>query len=131
MYPRDIRVNNPTEALIVEQALAMLREMQQTATAAPDGHVLAQVEKVAMAQGRELTRQILETVLNDQAEEVEKKGRAVEPANVADRDTTADDNRSVLTAGSVQPDGLFVCRRCVGHLGWAGVAGSSVRRPTS
>jgi len=25
MYPRDIRVNNPTEALVVEQALAMVR----------------------------------------------------------------------------------------------------------
>jgi hypothetical protein len=92
MYPRDIRVNNPTEALIVEQALAMVREMQQTATAAPDGRVLAQVEKVAMAQGRELTRKSLEAVLNDQAEEVEKKGRRVVRAPAADRDTTADDS---------------------------------------
>lgn len=93
MYPRDIRVNDPTEALIVEQALAMVREMQRTATAAPEGHVLAQVEKVAMAQGRELTRQTLEAVLNDQAEEVEKKGRRVGPVPAADRGTTADDNR--------------------------------------
>jgi len=93
MYPRDIRVNNPTEALIVEQALAMVREMQQTATAAPDGRVLAQVEKVAMAHGRELTRKSLEAVLNEQAEEVEKRGRRVAPAPAADRDTTADDNR--------------------------------------
>lgn len=92
MYPRDIRVNNPTEALIVEQALAMLREMQQTATAAPDGRVLAQVEKVAMAQGRELTRKSLEAVLNEQAQAVEKKGRRVEPAPAADRATTAADN---------------------------------------
>jgi hypothetical protein len=37
MYRRDIRVNNPTEALIVEQALAMYREMECTANAAPDG----------------------------------------------------------------------------------------------
>jgi hypothetical protein len=92
MYPRDIRVNNPTEALIVEQALAMLREMQQTATAAADGRVLAQVEKVAMAQGRELTRKSLEAVLNDQAQEVEKKGRPVERAPAADRHTTGGDN---------------------------------------
>ena len=48
MYPREIRVNNPTEALIVEQALAMVREMQQTATAAPDGQVLGQVEKAGV-----------------------------------------------------------------------------------
>lgn len=75
MYPRDIRVNNPTEALIVEQALAMYREMQRVANAAPDGQVLAQAEKVAVLQGRELARKSLEAVLNDQAEEVEKKGR--------------------------------------------------------
>ncbi len=93
MYPRDIRVNNPIEALIVEQALAMVREMQQTAAAAPDGRVLAQVEKLAMAQGRELTRKSLEAVLNEQAEAVEKKGRRVGRACAADRDTTADDNR--------------------------------------
>jgi hypothetical protein len=93
MYPRDIRVNNPTEALIVEQALAMVRELQQTATAAPDGHVLAQVEKVAMAQGRELTRKSLQAVLNDQAQEVEKKGRRVVGAPAADCGTTADDSR--------------------------------------
>ena len=37
MHPRDIRVNNPTEALVVEQALAMVREMNDTANAAADG----------------------------------------------------------------------------------------------
>jgi hypothetical protein len=93
MYPRDIRVNNPTEALIVEQALAMVREMQRIANAAPDGQVLAQAEKVAMAQGRELTRKSLEAVLNEQAQEVEKKGRRVGRVPAADRGTTADDNR--------------------------------------
>jgi hypothetical protein len=93
MYPRDVRVNNPTEALIVEQALAMVREMQQTATAAPDGQVLAQVERLAMAQGRELTRKSLEAVLNEQAEEVEKRGRRVGRVPAADRGTTADDKR--------------------------------------
>lgn len=88
MYPRDIRVDNPTEALIVEQALAMVREMQRVANAAPDGQVLAQAEKVAVAQGRELTRKSLEAVLHDQAEEVEKKGRAAGPVRVGDRVNT-------------------------------------------
>ncbi len=93
MYPRDVRVNNPTEALIVEHALAMVREMQQTAGAAADGRVLAEVEKVAMAQGRELTRKSLEAVLNEQAEAVEKKGRRAGRVPAADRDITAVDNR--------------------------------------
>ncbi len=89
MYPRDIRVNSPSEALIVEQALAMYREMQRVANAAPDGQVLAQAEQAAVSQGRELTRKSLEAVLNDQAEEVEKKGRAAGPACAEDRANTA------------------------------------------
>ena len=88
MYPRDVRVNNPTEALIVEQALAMYREMQRVANAAPDGQVLAQAEEVAVSQGRELTRKSLEAVLNDQAQEVEKKGRAAGPACAGDHANT-------------------------------------------
>jgi hypothetical protein len=89
MDQRDIRVNNPTEALIVEQALAIFREMQRTARAAPDGQVLAQVEQLAVTRGREFMRKSLETVLNEEAHEVEKKGRAAEPASAVDRDTTA------------------------------------------
>jgi DNA-directed RNA polymerase specialized sigma24 family protein len=65
---------------------------QEPAPPAADGRVLAQVEKVAMAQGRELTRKSLEAVLNDQAQEVEKKGRPVERAPAADRHTTGGDN---------------------------------------
>jgi hypothetical protein len=91
MYRRDIRVNNPTEALIVEQALAMYREMEFTANAAPDGQVLDQVEQLAVTRGREFTRKSLEAVLNHQAEEVEKKGRAAELVSAADRDIIVDD----------------------------------------
>jgi hypothetical protein len=94
MYHRDIRVNNPTEALIVEQALAMFREMERTANAAPDGQVLAQVEQLAVTRGREFTRKSLEAVLNQQAEEVEKKGRTAGPANAADRGTIAGDKNA-------------------------------------
>ncbi len=91
MYSRDICVNNPAEALIVEQALAMFREMQCTANAASDGQVLSQVEQLAVTRGREFTRKSLEAVLNEQAEEVEKKGRAAELAHVADHGTIGDD----------------------------------------
>jgi len=97
MYPRDIRVNNPTEALIVEQALAMYREMEHTANAAPDGQVLAQVEQLAVTRGREFMRKSLEAVLNAQAEEVEKKGRAAGPAQAADHGTTADGKNGLFS----------------------------------
>ena len=88
MYPRDIRVNSPLEALVVEQALAMIREMKRVADAAPDGKVLDQAETMAVAQGRELTRKSLEAVLNDQAAEVEKRGRRAGPVRAARRANT-------------------------------------------
>ena len=74
MYPRDIRVNDPSEALIVERALAMYREMKQAADAAPDGTVFDVADSLAVARGREFTRKSLEVVLHDQAEAVEKRG---------------------------------------------------------
>jgi hypothetical protein len=75
MSPQEVRLTDPVEALIVEQALALVRELKQTCLAAPHGHVLAQAEVVALARGRELTRLALESVLNQQAQAVEKKGR--------------------------------------------------------
>jgi hypothetical protein len=90
MYPRDIRVDNPTEALLVEQALAMVREMHETANAAADGRVLREVEQLAITRGREFMRKSLEAVVSDQAEAVEKKGRRAEgvlaaaPENIED-----------------------------------------------
>jgi hypothetical protein len=77
--PLEIRLTDPVESLVVEQALALVRELRQTCQSAPHGHVLAQAEMVALAKGRELTRQALEAVLNQQAQEAEKKGRRDEP----------------------------------------------------
>ena len=54
MDPRDIRVNNPTEALVLAQALAMVRERDETAHAAADGKVLQELERLTLARGREL-----------------------------------------------------------------------------
>lgn len=78
MCPRDIRVENPQEALIVEQALAMYREMRSAAAAAPDGHVLSAAESLAVTRGRELTRKSLEAVVQEEIESQEKKGRSSE-----------------------------------------------------
>ena len=89
MNQRDIRVENPQEALFLEQALAMYREMRRTAAAAPAGQVIAATEHIALARGRELIPQSLENVLQDEAQAVEKKGapselvRAVGMANIA------------------------------------------------
>ena len=82
MYPRDVRVESPQEALIVEQALAMYREMRDAA-AAPEGHVLSAAESLAVVRGRELARKSLETVVQAEIESLEKKGRRPERALAA------------------------------------------------
>ncbi len=80
MKPLDFRIADPVEALVVEQALALVRQLKQTCQEAPHGHVLVQAERAALAGGRELTRRALEAVLNQQACPGEKKGRRPAPA---------------------------------------------------
>jgi hypothetical protein len=76
MYPRQVEVRNSAEAAAVEQALAMVRELDRLADEAEDGHVIAQVEMVALDRGRRFTRERLQDVLNRQAQALEKKGGA-------------------------------------------------------
>lgn len=82
---RTVEVQTPLEAVLVEQALIMARELRAVTDAAPDGQVLAQAESAALRCGRELTRRALEASLRQQAEAVEKKGRPAgrAPAAVA------------------------------------------------
>jgi len=75
MTKRTIVADSEAEALFLEQAKAMFAELNRTADAAPDGHVLHQAEMCAMTQGRKLIRSALESTLQEQAHEVEKKGR--------------------------------------------------------
>jgi hypothetical protein len=83
MYPRQIEVHNAAEAAAVEQALAMVRELDRMADDAADGHVIARLEQAALDRGRRFTRDRLEDVLNRQAEALEKKGGAAGPAPAA------------------------------------------------
>lgn len=89
MYPRDIRVESPQEALIVEQALAMYREMRSAAANAPDGQVLSAAESLAIHRGRDLMRRSLETVLQEETTVAEKKGLPRESAPAAAAASTA------------------------------------------
>lgn len=75
MEPRTLRLTDPVEALVVEQALVLVRQLRDTCAAAPHGQVLAQAELVAVTHGRELTRRALEAVLNAATAPAEKKGR--------------------------------------------------------
>jgi hypothetical protein len=80
---RTFRADTPLEALLVEQALALARQLQRAADAAPDGHVLAAVEAAAVPGGRELTRRAVEAALQAQAGGAEKRGRPAAPARAA------------------------------------------------
>ncbi len=81
--PRTFRTRTPLEALVVEQALLLARQIQKAADGAPDGQVLAAVEGAAVPAGRELTRRAVEAALQHQAPAAEKRGRRAAPARVA------------------------------------------------
>jgi hypothetical protein len=83
MMPRTFRARTPLEALLMEQARLLARQLQQAADDAPDGHVLARVEAAAVPAGRELTRQAVEAALQGQAAAAEKKGRRPAAARAA------------------------------------------------
>jgi hypothetical protein len=82
MSPLELRLTDPVEALVVEQALALVRQLRRTCADAPHGQVLALAETQAVTSGRELTRRALEAVLNDLAGPAEKKGAPTGPAPV-------------------------------------------------
>jgi hypothetical protein len=87
MAHRTFHTDTPLQAIVVEQALLLARQLEQTATAAPDGQVLAAVETAAVPAARELARKAVEATLQQQAPAVEKKG---------DRPATAPSADSVL-----------------------------------
>jgi hypothetical protein len=72
---RTFEAHTPLEVLLLEQALLLARQLQATADQAPDGHVLARVEAVAVPATRELARQAVQCTLQTQADAAEKKGR--------------------------------------------------------
>lgn len=80
---RTVTIRTELEAILVEQALAMARELEMVSDAAPDGQVLALAESAALRAGRELTRRALESTLQRQAESAEKKGLPADPAPAA------------------------------------------------
>ncbi len=80
MTPLELRITDPAEALAVEQALALVRQLKRACRDAPEGQVLARAERVAVDRGRQLTRAALEAVLNQQAEGPEKRGLPGGPA---------------------------------------------------
>ena len=80
---RTFQADTPLQALILEHAIAMARQLERTATAASDGKVLAEVEAAALPAARELARKAVEAALQTQAQAAEKTGLPTAPAPAA------------------------------------------------
>jgi hypothetical protein len=76
--------------LLAEQAVMNLRTLKTACRAAPHGKVLAVGERLAVQQGRELIRRTLETAMQAEAADLEKKGDRAVPAHADLRGGTAD-----------------------------------------
>ena len=63
------------ERLVAEQAVLNLRVLSAACDAAADGTVLGIAEQLAVKQGREATRRVLEITLQSQEADLEKKVR--------------------------------------------------------
>jgi hypothetical protein len=75
MSRRTFHTDTPLQALLVEHALLLARQLEATADDAPDGQVLSAVEAAAVPAARELARRAVEATLQQQAPAVEKRGR--------------------------------------------------------
>src|SRR5262245_39822394 len=91
MRQRTFHADTPLQALLLEQALLLAKQLEATADGAPDGQVLAKVEALAVPAARELARTAVEAALQGQAERAEKKGRrpAAAPAATSSPGTRA------------------------------------------
>lgn len=62
------------QRLVVEQALALAREVESTAGAAPHGRVLDRFEGLLLTRGREFLLTVLQGMAQHTADEAVKKG---------------------------------------------------------
>lgn len=83
MTQRTFQAQTPLQALVLEQALLLACQLEQTARDAPDGQVLAKVEAAAVPAARELARLAVQAALQSQAAAAEKKGPPAAPAPAA------------------------------------------------
>jgi hypothetical protein len=73
----------PLQRLMMERALAMAQELERAGAAAADGRVLDELETLAVARGRDFTRDALEGALQSQVDELEKKLRLAASVDAA------------------------------------------------
>jgi hypothetical protein len=83
------QIESETDRLLLEQAKAFIRDLRASAQNAPYGKVIQRAEAFAVCQGRELVRQSLEAIVQEQNDLLEKKKKhkpvtAAENGNISD-----------------------------------------------
>jgi hypothetical protein len=69
-----INYNTDADRLVLEQAIAYVTQLQQIATTAPSGEVLAVCERAALKEGRQLLRDTLAAAAQARITADEQKG---------------------------------------------------------
>ena len=77
----------------LEPCAAYFDDLKASAKNASRGQVINDVEAVANEQGQELLRQSLETLLQDEIDDIEKKRKQVTVRNAPQRNATSDTER--------------------------------------
>ena len=89
MRKRNERSEQTAKDYFLEQAAAYFDEMKIAAANAPHGKIFDHVEAFVLSQGRELLRQSLETMLQEQIDDLEKKRKRPSVQNATRRNDTA------------------------------------------
>jgi hypothetical protein len=87
----DDQIQDEGERLFLEQAKAYYRDLRQTAQNAPLGKIIRHVEVLAVQAGRELIRQSVESIMQDQNDHLEKKKNSGNASADANDDISATD----------------------------------------
>ena len=72
----------PLQRLILERALTLAKELENTANSAPTGQVIDHCETLLLGNGREFLRQALQDTLQARTDALEKKTRPAGFANL-------------------------------------------------
>jgi hypothetical protein len=89
--------NDAAKRLFLEQAAAYYDELKLTAENAPYGRILANAEAFAVVQGRELLRQSLEGIVQDQAQQIDNdEKKTAKRVLAAELDAIAESQRDKM-----------------------------------
>ena len=70
-----LEVSSPEQAALLQQFHGLLQELEQLAMSAPPGEMLDVCEAAVLERGQEVNRQVLQQVVQQRIDALEKKGR--------------------------------------------------------